>query len=82
METATPGVDGEHGPLKKYEIWGADDAGKDGLLAYATLDQPAIADTLLVRGQVREIEKVWRHHGGAQAVLRVRVANAVDAAAA
>ena len=75
-------ADGEHEPVKKYEIWGADDAGKEGLLAYATLDQPAVADTLLVRGQVRDIEKVWRHHGGPQPVLRVRVADAVDGVAA
>jgi hypothetical protein len=58
---------------KKCEIWGADDSGKFGLLAYANLDKPEVADTILVRGLVREIEKVWRHHGGAEAILRVRV---------
>lgn len=60
--------------VKKYEIWGADDGGKYGLLAYASLDEPVPTDTVLVRGRIREIEKVWRHHGGAQPVLRVGVA--------
>jgi hypothetical protein len=59
--------------VKKYEIWGLDDVGKHGLLAYATLDQPAAADTVLVRGQVREIAKVWRHHNGMAATPRVLV---------
>jgi hypothetical protein len=65
--------------MKKCEIWGDDDTGKFGLLAYANVDLPAVTDTILVRGQVREIEKVWRHHGGAEPTLRVRVAGtAVD----
>ena len=68
--------------MKKYEVWGVDDAGKYGLLAYANLDQPVSADTILVRGQVREIEKVWRHHAGAQPVLRVGVRAGGEAAAA
>lgn len=59
--------------MKKYEIWGLDDAGKHGLLAFATLDQPTDGDTVLVRGQVREIEKVWRHHNGMAATPRVLV---------
>ena len=65
--------------MKKYEIWGADDTGKHCLLAYATLDQPEAADTVLVRGQVREVEKVWRHHGGPQPVLRLSVGAAAAA---
>jgi hypothetical protein len=73
-------ADEECGPVqKKCEIWGVDDGGKFGLLAYANLDKPAVSDTILVRGQVREIEKVWRHHGGAEAILRVRVADSAAA---
>jgi hypothetical protein len=63
------------GQVKKCEIWGDDDTGKFGLLAYANVDLPAVTDTILVRGQVREIEKVWRHHAGAEPVLRVRVSS-------
>lgn len=59
--------------MKKYEIWGADDAGNETILAYATLDQPVTGDTILVRGAVREIRKVWRHHAGPQATPRVLV---------
>jgi hypothetical protein len=59
--------------VKKYEIWGVDDGGNEGVLAYATLDQPAIGDTILVRGTTRQIGKVWRHHNGAQATPRVLV---------
>lgn len=68
--------------MKKYEVWGADDAGKHGILAYANIDAPAVADTILVRGQVREIQKVWRHHAGLQPALRVLVGEAVEGAAA
>jgi hypothetical protein len=67
--------------VKKYEIWGTDDGGTEGVLAYATLDQPAIGDTILVRGTTREIGKVWRHHAGAQATPRVLVHPAAGAAA-
>ena len=59
--------------MKKYEIWGSEDGGIDGVLAYATLDQPAVGDTILVRGSVREIRKVWRHQAGAQATPRVLI---------
>ena len=59
--------------MAKYEIWGDDEAGKFVLLGYVNGDVPEAADTMLVRGQVREIEKVWRHHVGAQAAQRVRV---------
>jgi hypothetical protein len=59
--------------VAKYEIWGDDEAGKFLLLGYVNGDVPATADTILVRGQVREIEKVWRHHVGPLATQRVRV---------
>ncbi|HEY0084858.1 MAG TPA: hypothetical protein VGB65_03000 [Allosphingosinicella sp.] len=59
--------------MKKYEIWGDDDSGKQSILAYATLDSPALGDTVLVRSQIREIEKVWRHHAGTPPAYRVRV---------
>jgi hypothetical protein len=67
--------------LKKYEVWGEDDAGKHGLLAYANVDTPAVGDTILVRGQVRAIGKVWRHHAGAPATFRILVAAAQQEAA-
>jgi hypothetical protein len=66
--------------VKKYEIWGSDDSGKHGLLAYANVDLPVVRDTILVRGQVREIERVWRHHAGAQPILRILVADAAEGA--
>jgi hypothetical protein len=79
-ESARFAADRECGLVqKKCEIWGADDGGKFGLLAYANLDRPEVSDTILVRGQVREIEKVWRHHGGAEPILRVRVAESAAA---
>ncbi|HEY5722413.1 MAG TPA: hypothetical protein VIT45_08830 [Allosphingosinicella sp.] len=59
--------------MAKYEIWGDDEAGKFVLLGYVNGDVPETADSILVRGQVREIEKVWRHHVGPQATQRVRV---------
>ena len=64
--------------MKKYEIWGVDDAGKHGLLAYANLDAPALADTVVVRGQTREITKIWRHHTAPAAILRLEVAEASE----
>jgi hypothetical protein len=67
--------------LKKYEIWGPDEGGADTILAYATLDQPAIGDTILVRGSVREVRKVWRHHAGATATPRVLVDGSSSTAA-
>jgi hypothetical protein len=68
--------------VKKYEIWGLDEIKKHGLLAYATLDSPTVGDTILVRGQVRDIQRVWRHHAGAQATPRVLVDEISEAAAA
>lgn len=67
--------------MKKYEIWGEDDTGKHGLLAYANVDTPSLGDTILVRGQVREIEKVWRHHAGVPPAFRLLVAAAQQDAA-
>ena len=59
--------------MPKYEIWGEDDAGKSGVLGYVTGDLPEPGDTMVVRGQVREVSKVWRHHVGPQASQRVAV---------
>ncbi|TMJ14641.1 MAG: hypothetical protein E6G94_09175 [Alphaproteobacteria bacterium] len=59
--------------MVKYEIWGADDNGKQVTLAFVTGEVPEVGDTILVRGQVRPIEKVWRHHVGPQATQRVGV---------
>ena len=59
--------------MAKYEIWGDDEAGKFVLLGYVNGEVPEIQDSILVRGQVRDIEKVWRHHVGPQATQRVRV---------
>ena len=59
--------------MAKYEIWGDDEAGKFVLLGYVNGDVPEVADSIFVRGQVREIEKVWRHHVGPQATQRVRI---------
>jgi hypothetical protein len=59
--------------MPKYEIWGDDEAGKFVLLGYITGDLPETSDTILVRGEVRDVEKVWRHHAGVQILHRVRV---------
>jgi hypothetical protein len=67
--------------VKKYEIWGPDEGGVDAILAYATLDHPALGDTILVRGSVREVRKVWRHHAGATATPRVLVDGGCSGAA-
>jgi hypothetical protein len=66
--------------VKKYEVWGSDDAGKHCLLAYANVDQPTVGDTILVRGHTRDIHKVWRHHAGGPAALRILVAPALEGA--
>lgn len=62
----------------KYEIWGTDDAGKTGVLAFVTGGVPDIGDTILVRGLVRPVERVWRHHTGAQAVQRIGVGQPLE----
>ena len=62
----------------KYEIWGTDDTGKAGVLAFVTGAVPDIGDTILVRGLVRTVERVWRHHTGAQAVQRVGVGQPLE----
>ena len=65
--------------MPKYEIWGEDDAGKSGLLGYANGDLPHLGDTMVVRSQVRDVEKVWRHHEGAQISHRIRVGKPLGA---
>jgi hypothetical protein len=65
--------------MPKYEIWGEDDAGKNGVLGYVNGDLPATGDTLVIRGFVREVSKVWRHHVGAQASQRVGVGKPLEA---
>ena len=59
--------------MTKYEIWGTDDAGKYVLLGYVTGEVPVVGDTMVVRGHLREVEKVWRHHVGHQATQRIKV---------
>jgi hypothetical protein len=59
--------------MPKYEIWGEDDIGKTGVLGYVNGDLPETGDTMVVRGLVREVNKVWRHHVGPQASQRVGV---------
>jgi ABC-type molybdenum transport system ATPase subunit/photorepair protein PhrA len=59
--------------MPKYEIWGEDDTGKTGVLGYVTGELPETGDTMVVRGFVREVGKVWRHHVGTQASQRVGV---------
>ena len=59
--------------MAKYEIWGDDEAGKYVLLGYINGEVPQTADTMVVRSQVREVEKVWRHHAGTLVSQRVKV---------
>ena len=59
--------------MPKYEIWGDDEAGKFALLGYINGELPNADDSMLVRGQVRDVEKVWRHHEGTSILHRVRV---------
>jgi ABC-type molybdenum transport system ATPase subunit/photorepair protein PhrA len=64
--------------MGKYEIWGADDSGKTTVLAFVTGATPHAGDTVLVRGQVRVVERVWRHHVGPQATQRIAVGAPLD----
>ena len=66
--------------MAKYEIWGDDEAGTFVLLGYVNGDVPESGDSILVRGQVRDIEKVWRHHVGPQTTQRVRVGRTLASA--
>jgi hypothetical protein len=66
--------------MAKYEIWGADDTGRTIALAFVTGDVPDVGDTVLVRGLVRPIERVWRHHVGPVASQRVGVGPPLDGA--
>jgi ABC-type molybdenum transport system ATPase subunit/photorepair protein PhrA len=59
--------------LAKYEIWGDDGNGKSAVLAFANGEIPQVGDTILVRGEVRDINKVWRHHEGVQCTNRIGV---------
>ncbi|MEA3003614.1 MAG: hypothetical protein QOH81_2402 [Sphingomonadales bacterium] len=59
--------------MAKYEIWGDDGTGKTAVLAFANGEIPEVGDTILVRGDVREINRVWRHHGGPQPINRIGV---------
>ena len=63
--------------VAKYEIWGNDEAGKCVLLGYINGEVPETADTMVVRGQVRDVEKVWRHHAGTLVSQRVKVGQAL-----
>ena len=64
--------------MAKYEVWGEDEGGTSLVLAYGNGDLPETGDTMQVRGQVRDVEKVWRHHVGAQWTHRVRVGQPTD----
>lgn len=59
--------------MPKYEIWGEDDAGKTCVLGFGNGELPATGDTMVIRGAVREVSKVWRHHAGPQVSQRVGV---------
>lgn len=59
--------------MPKYEIWGDDEAGKFMLLGYINGEVPVMADSMVVRGQIRDVEKVWRHHAGTMITQRVKI---------
>jgi ABC-type molybdenum transport system ATPase subunit/photorepair protein PhrA len=59
--------------LAKYEIWGDDGTGKTAILAFANGEVPEVGDTILVRGDVRDIDRVWRHHAGTMVTSRIGV---------
>ena len=59
--------------MAKYEIWGDDEAGKYLLLGYINGEVPELGDSMVVRGQVRDVDKVWRHHAGTMVTQRVRI---------
>ena len=60
--------------MAKYEIWGDDGNGKNAALAFANGEVPQVGDTILVRGEVRDVSRIWRHHEGTQATQRIGVA--------
>ena len=60
--------------MAKYEIWGDDGNGKSAVLAFANGEVPEVGDTILVRGEVRDVSRIWRHHEGTQATQRIGVA--------
>jgi hypothetical protein len=59
--------------MAKYEVWGKEESGDPVVLAYVNGDIPECGDTILVRGSVREVDKVFRHHVGAVTTHRVKV---------
>jgi hypothetical protein len=59
--------------VAKYEIWGDDGNGKVAVLAFANGEVPQVGDTITVRGEVRDINRIWRHHDGTQATQRIAV---------
>ena len=68
--------------MAKYEIWGDDGNGKNAALAFANGEVPQVGDTILVRGEIRDVDRIWRHHEGTQATQRVGVAPPARASAA
>jgi hypothetical protein len=67
--------------LAKYEIWGDDGHGKAAALAFANGDVPEVGDTIVVRGEVRDVTRKWRHHEGTQATQRIGVGPSPKASA-
>ena len=67
--------------MAKYEIWGDDGQGKAAVLAFANGEVPQVGDTIVVRGEVRDVNRVWRHHEGAQATQRIGVGPSPTASA-
>lgn len=50
--------------MAKYEVWGDDGTGATTILAYVSGEVPEVGETVLVRGEVRRVDRVWRHHSG------------------
>ena len=67
--------------MAKYEIWGDDGNGKVAVLAFANGDVPQVGDTIVVRSEVRDVNRTWRHHDGTQATQRIGVGPSPKASA-
>jgi hypothetical protein len=67
--------------VAKHEIWGDDGNGKVAVLAFANGEVPQVGDTIMVRGEVRDISRIWRHHDGTQATQRIGVGPSPKASA-
>ncbi len=65
--------------MAKYEVWGEEESGGPVVLAYVNGELPDAGDTIVVRGSVREVEKVFRHHVGSLSTHRVRVGSPLAA---